>query len=112
MIKFKMTDSAERERCGAEETTKHLLWDCPFSQLAWKNFNSILEEKKLGLDKIVSYKKIFDFGGTACSTLIKLKIINEFIQIERPKHLSESKIQALINLVALREPVAIKSMVF
>ncbi len=28
MVKFKMTDSAECERCGAEETSKHLLWDC------------------------------------------------------------------------------------
>ena len=41
MFKFKMTDSAECERCGAEETTKHLLWECSFSQLAWKKFNSI-----------------------------------------------------------------------
>ncbi len=97
MLKFKMTDSDECDRCGAEETTKNLLWDCPFSQLAWKNLNSILEEKKLGLDKLVSYENFFDFGGTACSTLIKLKIINEFIQIERPKHLSKSKIDTLIN---------------
>ena len=68
MLKFEMTDSDECEKCGAEKTTKHLLWDCPFSQLAWENLNSILEEKKLGLDKKVSFEKIFDFGGTACST--------------------------------------------
>jgi hypothetical protein len=110
MLKFKMTDSDECERCGAEETTKHLLWDCPFSQLAWKNLNSILEERKLGLDKIVSYEKIFDFGGTACSTLIKLKIINEFIQIERPKHLSKSKIYTLVNqLINTEKFIAIKN---
>jgi hypothetical protein len=110
MLKFKMTDSAECERCGAEETTKHLLWECPFSQLAWKNLNSILDEKKLGLDKIVSYEKIFDFGGTACATLIKLKIINEFIQIERPKHLSRDKICTLINLLINTEKyIALKN---
>ncbi len=84
-----MNESAECERCGAEETAKHLLWECSFSQLAWKNFNTILEEKNLGLYKIVSYEKIFDFGDTACATLIKLRIINEFIQIERPKHLAK-----------------------
>ncbi len=57
-----------------------------------------MEEKKLGLDKIVSNEKIFNFGGTAGTTLIKLKIINEFIQIERPtKHLSKSKIYTLVN---------------
>ncbi len=96
-----MMNSDECERCGAEETTKHLLWDCPFSQLAWKNLNSILEENKLGLDKI---------GGTACFTLIKLKILNEFIQIERPKHLSKSKIYTLINqLINTEKFIAIKN---
>jgi hypothetical protein len=110
MLKFKMTDSAECERCGAEETAKHLLWECSFSQLAWKNFNTLLEEKKLGFDKIVSYEKIFDFGGTACATLIKLRIINEFIQIERPKHLTKSKISILINQLLITEKyIAIKN---
>jgi hypothetical protein len=105
-----MTDSAECERCGEQETTKHLLWECSFSQLAWKNFNTLLEEKKLELDKIVSYEKIFDFGGTACSILIKLKIINEFIQIERPKQLSKSKISTLINQLIITEKyIAIKN---
>jgi hypothetical protein len=92
---------------------EHLLWDCPFSQLAWKYLNSILEEKKLGLDKIVSYEKIFDFGVTACSTLIKLKIINEFIQIERPKHLSKSKIYTLVNhLIITEKYIATKNQKF
>ena len=71
MLKFKMTNSAECDRCGAEESTKHLLWECPFSQLAWIHLNDILEERNLGLDKIVSYENIFDFGGAACATLIK-----------------------------------------
>ncbi len=62
------------------------------------------------MDKIVSYEKIFDFGGTACATLIKLKIINEFIQIERPKHLSRDKICALINLLINTEKyIALKN---
>jgi hypothetical protein len=72
-----MTNSAECDRCGAEESTKHLLWE-----MAWIHLNDILEERNLGFDKIVSYEKIFDFGGATCTTLIKLKIINEFIQIE------------------------------
>jgi hypothetical protein len=63
MFKLKMTNSVEFDRCGAEESKKHLLWDCLFSQLAWMHLNDILEERNLGLDKIVSYEKIFDFGG-------------------------------------------------
>jgi hypothetical protein len=113
MLKFKMTNSAECDRCGAEESTKHLLWECPFSQLAWIHLNDILEERNLGLDKIVSYEKIFDFGGAACATLIKLKIINEFIQIERPKHLLKSKILTIINLLMNTEKyIAIKNQKF
>jgi hypothetical protein len=61
--------------------------------------NDILEERNLGLDKIVSNEKIFEFEGAACATLFELKIINEFIQIERPKHLLKSKILTLINLL-------------
>jgi hypothetical protein len=39
-----------------------------------------------------------------------MQIINEFIQIERPKHLSKSKIQALINLLIITEKyIAIKN---
>jgi hypothetical protein len=69
-----------------------------------------LEGKNLGFDKIVSYEKIFDFGGTACATLIKLKIINESIQIERPRHLAKSKICALINQLVITEKyIAIKN---
>ncbi len=108
-----MTNSAECDRCGAEESTKHLLWDCPLSQLTWIHLNGILEERNLGLDKIVSYEKIFDFGGAACATLIKLKIINEFIKIERPNHLLKSKILTLINLLMNTEKyIAIKNLIF
>ena len=70
----------------------------------------MLEERNLGLDKIVSYEKILDFEGAACATLIKLKIINEFIQIERPKHLLKSKILTIINLLMNTEKyIAIKN---
>jgi hypothetical protein len=105
-----MTYSSECDRCRAEESTKHLLWDCPFSQLAWMHLNEILDERNLGLDKIVSYEKIFDFEGAACATLIKLKIINEFIQIERPKHILKSTILILIDLLMnTKKNIAIKN---
>jgi hypothetical protein len=39
----------------------------------------------------------------ALRSLIKLKIFNEFIQIDRPKHLSKSKIYTLINQLIITE---------
>ena len=113
MVKFKMTESAECERCGLEETTKHLLWDCSYSLMAWINFNEILEEINLGSEKIVCYEKIFDFGGSACVNLIKLKIINEVIQIERPKHLTKARIFTIIKiLITMEKYISIKNQTF
>jgi hypothetical protein len=39
----------------------------------------------------------------ALRSLIKLKIFNEFIQIDRPKHLSKSKIYTLVNQLIITE---------
>ena len=81
-------------------TLETLRRDCPFSQLTWIHLNGILEERNLGLDKIVSYENIFDF-------------INEFIQIERPKLLMKSKILTLINLLMNTEKyIAIRNQKF
>ncbi len=63
------------------------------------HLNDILEERNLGLDKIVSCEKILYLEGAACATLIKLQIINYSIQIERPMHLLKSKILTIINLL-------------
>ena len=110
MLKFKMTESAKCERCGLDETSKHLLWECPYSCMAWKNYNEILDEINLGSEKIVSYEKIFDWGGSACVILIKLKIINEFIQLERPKNLTKDRISTLIKMLIITEKyIAIKN---
>ena len=108
-----MTETTECERCGNEETAKHLLWECPYSLMAWTNFNEILEEINLGSEKIVSYEKILDFGGSACVNLIKLKIINEFIQLKRPRNLTKEKISTLIKMLINTEKyIAIKNQKF
>ena len=110
MFKFKMTDTVECERCGRKETTKHLLLECPFTLMAWKNFNEILEERNLASEKIISYEKILDFEGSSCVNLVKLKLINEFIQIERPRHLTKEKISLLIKqLMSTEKYIAIKN---
>ena len=89
-----------------------LILEKSYSLLLFR-FQTLLEERNLGLDKIVSYENIFDFGVAACATLIKLKIINEFIQIERPKHLLKSKIWTIIYLLMNTEKyIAIKNQKF
>jgi hypothetical protein len=61
-------------------------------------------------DNCLNFCCIFINIQTICSTLIKLKIINEFVQIERPKHLSKSKIYTLVNqLINTEKFIAIKN---
>ncbi len=43
-----------------------------FLTISLEKFKKHIGRKKLVLDKIVSYNKIFDFGGSACVTLIKI----------------------------------------
>ncbi len=78
--------------------------------MAWTNLNEILEDINLGSEKIVCYKNIFDFQGSACVNLVKLKLINEFIQIERPKNITKDKISTLIKqLLNTEKYISIKN---
>jgi hypothetical protein len=57
-----------------------------------------------------SYKDIYNFNNNAAVNTIKLKIINEFIQINRPKNLNKEKIKMLIDNVRNTEKfIAIKN---
>ena len=76
MFRFGMTDVVECERFGEIEDTKLLLFECPFSHMAWNNFKKILNERSLESEKVSSYEKLFDFEGPACVNLVKLKLIN------------------------------------
>ncbi len=57
-----------------------------------------------------SYKDIYNFNNNAAVNTIKLKIINEFIQINRPKNLKKEKIKMLIDNVRNTEKfIAVKN---
>jgi len=110
MKKFKITPDDLCDRCGLVETTKHLLWECKWSNDMWSNLNSIY--RKLGIKEcsINKYDDLFKFDYCSGSTTIKLKLINELIQIERPKHLNVQNISIIINkLKNMEKYIAIKN---
>jgi hypothetical protein len=99
MFKYKMTNDPNCTRCGNTETTKHLLWECQESQNIWKLYNEILDECFLGKSKIVKYENIYETDSVAILSIIKTKIIQEFIQIKRPTNWVKGNIaKIIINL--------------
>ena len=86
MFKYKMTDTPNCPRCGSEETTEHLLWECVESKKIWTLYNIILSKNLYSDQKILKYEDLYRTEPSSSVSIIKMKIIQEMIQIERPKN--------------------------
>jgi hypothetical protein len=99
MFKFKMCNSPKCPRCEENETTKHLLWECRESQKIWKYYNEIISEQGMRGAQINTYEDIYTTDKIGPLSIIKMKIVQEFIQIERPVNWSKERVkQLIINL--------------
>jgi len=108
MYKFKMIDNPNCQRCGLEETTKHLLWDCRESQKIWVFLNEILTENSHYSSRINKYSDIYRTESNNVVSIIKMKIIQEMIQIERPINWNKEKIiQIILRMRDLEIPSTI-----
>jgi hypothetical protein len=96
MYKFKMTESPNCPRCNNLETTKHLLWECNDSKKIWDLYNEVLEKSNLQNGKINVYEDIYYTDDTKVLATIKMKIVQELIQIDRPKGWTIALIEKLI----------------
>jgi hypothetical protein len=96
MYKFKMTESPNCPRCNNLETTKHLLWECNDSKKIWDLYNEVLEKSNLQNGKINVYEDIYYTDDTKALATIKMKIVQELIQIDRPKGWTIALIEKLI----------------
>jgi hypothetical protein len=95
MKRYKMTNTDRCPRCEEVETTKHLLWECSHVINIWKIYNTFLKKLKLEHEMITKYDDIFSPGKSSAICLIKIKIIQELIQIERPKHWNDDNIKQI-----------------
>jgi hypothetical protein len=96
MFRFKMTNTPLCPRCNEIETTRHLIWECGESQRIWKLYNDILKNSNLEEMAVKKYEDIYYTDNLSVTSMIKMKIIQEFIQIERPKGWNEMKMNNLI----------------
>jgi len=105
MYKYKMSQSECCPRCGITETARHLLLECMHAKNIWNLYNQVIKG-----DKVNKYEDLFNIGDSQCEIMIKMKIIQELIQIDRPKNWDKKKIVNVIkNLMNIEKYNAIKN---
>jgi len=97
MKKYKMTNNDECVRCGLKETTEHLLWECNDSRNIWNIYNNSLHKYTNEVVTVNKYEDIFYMGKSSNICLIKIKLIQELIQILRPRNWTDETLTNLIN---------------
>jgi predicted nucleic-acid-binding protein len=91
-------------RCGITETTRHLLLDCIHAKNIWNLYNLVVKE-----DKVNKYEDLFKIGDSQCEIMIKMKIIQELIQIDRPRNWDRERLVNVIkNLMDIEKYNSIK----
>jgi hypothetical protein len=110
MKTYKMVENDECERCNSPESTEHLLWGCRWSKLAWENYNSYLISLGIIGGLVDSYRDVYSFNNGSGINTVKLKIINELIQIIRPKNLTIDRIKNITNNIKnIEKYIAVKN---
>jgi hypothetical protein len=109
MKKYKMTESDMCTRCDQTETLKHLLWDCSEAQNIWSIFNSFLTKQSNDTMTVNNYNDIFYTIRSPSLCLVKIKIIQELIQIKRPTNWTKDNLMTIINnLIRIEKYIAVR----
>jgi hypothetical protein len=97
MKKYRMTVTDECPRCGITETSKHLLYECAHVRNIWSLFNNLMSQ--IGNDQqcINNYEDVFQVSDTPAISIVKAKIIQSLIQIERPINWNREKLLDMIK---------------
>ena len=88
-----MVNSDKCQRCDERETFKHLLWECVEAKKVWNSYNQYLEKIDYPLGKIQNYEDIFTTQNLSPLSTVKMKIIQEMIQIIRPVEYSMDRVE-------------------
>jgi hypothetical protein len=110
MKRFKMTESDKCPRCGITENINHLLWECAHVKLIWDEFNNLMTEKGYLRELVSNYEDIYSSGLKPSTSLIKIRLIQVLIQMERPKAWNRERMKALVDdLIKLESHIARKN---
>ena len=97
MCRFGMIDNNKCERCHQIESTRHLLWECVESRNIWELFNLWTLTNNRTSSSVNEYQDVFNVDNCAHVCKVKIKIIQEMIQIERPRGWNLNKLYLISN---------------
>jgi exonuclease III len=97
MKKYKMVNSDNCPRCGITETMAHLVFECNHAKKMWCLYNDLMRDLNSSEDKIQSFENVFNIPTKPETTLIKLRLIQCMIQIERPMNWDREKLKNLVK---------------
>jgi hypothetical protein len=110
MKKYRMTVTDECPRCGMTETSKHLLWECAHVKNIWSLFNNLMTQIENDQECVNNYQEVFQTCDFPAISIVKVKIIQALIQIERPMNWNNEKLLDTIkDLISVEHYNAIKS---
>ncbi len=92
-----MTENDECPRCGETENTKHLLWECCHVRQIWNLYNNLLTSLDYQKDRVLSYDDVYTVSISTGIILVKVKLIQALIQIDRPRNWTMLHLEKLIN---------------
>jgi len=110
MFRYKMVEAPFCKRCGEIEMNDHLLFECRFSVLMWSIYNKVLRESFNSSYCINRREDIYDFNNGPIENGLKIKLINELIQIDRPTHWTKEKVLNIaLEIRKIEKYIAIKN---
>jgi hypothetical protein len=90
------------------ETSKHLLWECAHVKNIWSLFNNLMTQ--IDQECVNNYHEVFQTCELPAISIVKVKIIQALIQIERPMNWNNEKLLDTIkDLISVEHYNAIKS---
>ena len=95
MHRFGIINDNACERCQQIESTKHLLWGCVESRNIWEFFNIWILNNNPMSHLVNEYQDIYNIDDCAHVCKVKMKIIQEMIQIERPRGWNLERIDSI-----------------
>ena len=91
-----MVNNNKCKRCGEVESYKYLLWECREARRIWSIYGEFMVAIKQPNERVIGYEDVFKLGDAGVVNKVKMKVIQEMIQIERPVSWSINNIGALI----------------
>ena len=97
MKRYGMTKNDECPRCKIREDTRHLMWGCVHSTNIWALYNNTMIKIGNQEEVVREYEDLFKPGLTKVNAIIKIKMIQELIQINRPMNWKSENIMRIIK---------------